>query len=338
MTSNTGSRKRGISLELELKVVEMYQSGATFNEITKTLFIGGSTVSRVLVRQACPRTKAAQKRTPLQKEILVTQLYSQGIPIREIMDATGLPKHTVFRAVKRQGVQLDRGYGTTRKHELGRKDFFKEIQSEEQAYFLGWMVADGSIHPSLECIEITLSSVDTSILQQFRKSLQTLKPLEFIKDKESNLSRKTGNFTRLVVHSVELVKDLAKYGVVRNKSDKTFYPLLIDDSQIHSAFMRGLLDGDGCVSWGPKFHSRTCHWLGTQELLVGVAAHLERFAGVSHREPGLTSHHRYLHRLNYYSKADLNKIYEFLYGNASADLWLERKRVKLETLVNSYVR
>jgi len=54
-------------------------------------------------------------------------------------------------------------------------DFFKNIDSPEKAYWLGYLTADGYILPN--GYKVTLASKDLEIIKRFKKSIQSEHPI-----------------------------------------------------------------------------------------------------------------------------------------------------------------
>jgi transposase-like protein len=309
---------------IEQQVIEMYHKGFTYSQIIKALDIGSGTITRIFKKHQVKLIRARE----------AIEMYMQGVPMKTIASTLEVNENTVLRIVKRNGHSLNRGHGVTRKHAIVREDFFEEITTEEQAYFLGWMISDGSVKSSLEGIEITVSPKDDYILKVFCDSLGTQKPLERVIGTGYS---KGQEYSRLAVFSKQLVNSLIKLGVVPSKSSKTIYPNIKEDSAIQSALIRGLFDGDGCISINKKGQGRTFYLVGTYPLLFGVSLALSKYCGVNLKEPiGLT--HDYIHSLTYYSRTNLAAIHQFLYGNATPELLLQRKFIKFNQVINSYAR
>jgi DNA-binding transcriptional regulator WhiA len=115
-------------------------------------------------------------------------------------------------------------------------DYFKNIDSENKAYWLGFIQADGSIDgPRENQLRIKVQTSDKVILEKLIIDLGYNGP---IKEKH--------NFVYINITSKELTDDLKKLGIVRNKTFKTNY-LQLGDFQNH--YLRGLFDGDGCACY-----------------------------------------------------------------------------------------
>lgn len=119
--------------------------------------------------------------------------------------------------------------------------FFDVIDTEEKAYWLGFIMADGCIR-KIKCtymLTIELSSVDEEHLIKFKKCIKSDAPIA---------RRKNRNMSNIRVYNNHLVQQLIEKGCVFNKTINGHVPIdiLIDKSLI-AAYLRGYCDGDGFI-------------------------------------------------------------------------------------------
>lgn len=115
--------------------------------------------------------------------------------------------------------------------------YFKNIQ-HIQAWLLGILAADGCICKNT----ITIS-------QSGKEGLKIITYIKKITNFKGNIlitQPKKGNIVyTLAIRSAEIIEDLKKYNIVPRKS--LSYKLPILDDSIFYSFLRGYIDGDGCV-------------------------------------------------------------------------------------------
>ena len=135
-----------------------------------------------------------------------------------------------------------RGVGYTSKTD---QKILSVIDSEYKAYFLGFLLSDGSItnktsSGNYQTISLEIHNRDRYILEMINKEvLKGSGKLECAKNRETSYLR---------VHGVQLVKEVSKYGLVPNKS-KTLNSLTnLVSKELYSHFIRGLFDGDGTAN------------------------------------------------------------------------------------------
>jgi predicted DNA-binding protein YlxM (UPF0122 family) len=125
-----------------------------------------------------------------------------------------------------------------RKYNLNEDKIFND--SREKFYWIGFIAADGCIADN-RTLAIELKSIDKKHLQKFANFLETNKP---IKDRINNLNVEC---SRITIHSVNIVNELAKYNVVSNKSKIFTIPVEKIPKEYIYDFVRGIIDGDGCI-------------------------------------------------------------------------------------------
>ena len=120
------------------------------------------------------------------------------------------------------------------------------IKTEEDAYILGFILADAYICEQRNAVRIKLHHRDEDILHKINKYLDS--DVE-IKHEYHSI---TGNkMSYLYFSSVELIATLKKYGICRNKSLKeVFYHDM--PSELKKHYIRGIIDGDGFITKDPS--------------------------------------------------------------------------------------
>lgn len=112
---------------------------------------------------------------------------------------------------------------------------FAQLESAEEVYWLGFLLADGNVQP--RSLRVELSNKDRDHLEKFKSFMST----------EAPIKNTCKDCCKLLVCSTVLVQHLAKYGIVPNKSNVTYTPNQIPSSLL-GHFFRGVFDGDGWVT------------------------------------------------------------------------------------------
>jgi hypothetical protein len=124
------------------------------------------------------------------------------------------------------------------------RTFFQSIDSEEKAYWLGFVTADGSV--SNAQLTLRISSKDRGHLELFKKDLRFEGPVKDFEPRLSTYGGKaiaSGKMSSITISSVDIVRDLNKLGIHRNKSFSV--EPWQGPSGLMSHYWRGVLDGDG---------------------------------------------------------------------------------------------
>ena len=137
---------------------------------------------------------------------------------------------------------------------LFRSDYFDFIDSEDKAYFLGFLMADGntSITNGQYALKLSVASKDAHIIDDFLKTIQsTNKAREFMAriEKSTLASVKTPSSQYGVsLSSKHMVSRLIELGVVPRKTGLESFPSSQMPSELYPHFFRGYFDGDGTIS------------------------------------------------------------------------------------------
>jgi hypothetical protein len=220
--------------------------------------------------------------------------------------------------------------------ELGNKgkwynfneDYFENIDTEDKAYFLGFIVADGCVSDVSNCINITQK--ETDILYEFKKYIDFEGPI---------FSSKKKNISSINISSVKMKSDLDKLGIHSNKTMVVKYPHIPRNLQNH--FIRGVFDGDGCISHrtdkrdsSQRGQFNICS--GSQEFIKVYYDKLVEYCNLSGKNkircPKGTCQIAKYYVCDWGSMSDIEKICEFLYKDAT--IYLERKKETFDKIVS----
>lgn len=129
------------------------------------------------------------------------------------------------------------------------EDYFKVIDSEEKAYMLGFIYADGNVSDSSKDkhyrLRITLENSDIKILNIFKNLLGFEGDIK-VRELKSNQRDTRGYYIcELSVSNKILITDLVNLGVVPNKTFNIQFPSI--PQNLYKHFIRGFFDGDGSI-------------------------------------------------------------------------------------------
>ena len=145
---------------------------------------------------------------------------------------------------------------------------FDIIDTEEKAYWLGFLYADGYISSTNNTVELSLKSTDYEHLNKFKVFLQYRGDVKIssIKCKDKSYSR-----CRLSVTDKHFHDRLVRLGCIPKKSLILKFPSLniFSNKDLVIDFIRGYIDGDGCLSFTSNGRL-TIQIVGTKEFLDGI--------------------------------------------------------------------
>ena len=173
--------------------------------------------------------------------------------------------HNVQRQVL-TGWLLAKGYTIENRRALKSFNihYFDEIDTEEKAYWLGFLFADGAITQCQHSydIELSLKIDDKNHVAKFAKAVG-----------KSYINNNSTYRSRCTLGSKHMFNVLSNYGCTTRKSLTLKFPnqSTFKDKHLIRHFIRGYVDGDGCLSWGNKEHTRCAiSILGTKDFLTSI--------------------------------------------------------------------
>ena len=141
--------------------------------------------------------------------------------------------------------------------------FFEKIDTEEKAYWLGFLYADGFVSSNEDKIELGLAEKDLHHIEKFKQALNLSNKISY---------RESSKSYRISFRSQSCKADLIKQGCVPKKSLILKFPT---EEQVPfyllRHFIRGYFDGDGWFSNTPD-----CFQVG----LIGTLDFINGFLNV----------------------------------------------------------
>ena len=220
-------------MENDQKIIDLYKSGLSIRKISKKTSVSFSQIRRILIRNnIIARSNKIDNDT--EKDII--EKYQNGISSEKIAEEYGFNSSTVCRVLKRNNVEIKGAKHFNRKYEIN-ENYLEIIDTEDKAYFLGFMYADGHVYKRKSGFSLTLHNKDFDILKTFGNLL-------YKNPTDSNFDI-CDKYTAFGVCSVKMTNDLISHGCVPAKTFKITMPEINEKLMHH--FLRGFYDGDGCI-------------------------------------------------------------------------------------------
>jgi hypothetical protein len=183
--------------------------------------------------------------TDLQKiQIIKEYTESETITCLDLALKHKLNREAVRVFLKRRGIKI-RKMGRDGIERKFNHSFFEKIDTEEKAYFLGLMYADGCIHKNIT--RLALQEDDKDILEKFLKSLEA----NFNLYLDNSPQKKNPKWKKRYVLSLTnktMVKNLISVGCLYKKTKILKFPTKDQvPENLLRHFIRGYIDGDGCI-------------------------------------------------------------------------------------------
>lgn len=204
--------------------------------------------------------------------------------------------------------------------------FFSEINTQEKAYILGFLYADGCNYSKRNRTLLTLQENDKEILNKIKECIEYTGDLIYVCKNPPHQNQWT-----LSLSSKEISEDLNKLGCVPRKSLILTFPTeeQVPSHLIHH-FIRGYFDGDGCLSMNKNTQSYNLSFVGTFEFLSGVLNTLHQDIGISLKKICKINHKqdRNTYLLSISGRNQLKKVLNWLYKDST--IYLDRKYTKFK--------
>lgn len=227
--------------------------------------------------------------------------------------------------------------GTNRVYEFN-EEYFETIDTEEKAYWLGFIYADGCICKSIKEYDtkvfyFILKRSDRSSLEKFCNSIEI--STDIIKNRSIVKNNKKYPNSRITIHRQEFINHLMDKGVCFRKTFKTEFPYNKISEGLYHHFIRGYFDGDGCITFSNKnTSSPSVSIIGTENFLRDIEKQFIKHIEFKKKEklsiPKSSPNIRYL---QYGGRYKAIKIKDYLYKNAN--IFMERKKERFD-LVEDY--
>lgn len=235
---------------IEQEIIKLYKEGLSGKKIEEQTGVSASQVRRILKRN---NVKARSNKTEdtLEKDII--NKYNQGVSSEQIAKDLNLSASTVCRILKRNGIDIKGATHFNRKYEL-KENFFNSIDTDEKAYFLGFLYSNGYLQSNRQSIRFYIHKQDMEILLKFQSLI--------FEDNYEFKYIEEGNYISLYIYSSVMYNDLIKHGCTLNKDFNITLPMLQDNLML--PFLRGLYDGSGTIQ----------HKLNSNNLLILITGNL----------------------------------------------------------------
>ena len=258
------------------------------------------------------------------KEALEEQL-NKGMTIKEVASILGVSKTTISRYNQMYGLKSKIGKQGARRHKFN-EEYFRRIDTEEKAYWLGFIAADGCVYKNSNAwrLQINLKSSDKHHLEKFQAAIGSNYK---IAEKLVN----TSEVCQLKINSKTLCEDLISLGIIQRKSLIVRMPNIKPDLIRH--FIRGYFDGDGNIK---NFDDKN----GRHRHNFNIAGGIDMLKDINKELPCDLDLYKIKRTKSVFSlettaKEKLISIYNYLYNDST--VCLERKKDIFSNLMSRLV-
>lgn len=305
------------------QIIELYKSGLSYDRIQDKTGINANKVKRTLKEynvqlRSFKNGEEIRRSFTHEEETEIIKAYNNGVGLTSIAKMFNCSPVPARNMLIKNGVKIRNKEEAHEYQKMGIDEcYFDTIDNQDKAYILGLLFSDGTNcirgkNKNEYYISICLKIDDMYILDKIRTKMGIERKIRVHKRKSDGRE-----YARLEIKNKHMSLRLEELGVVQNKTFITQFPEYLREDLIPH-FIRGLMDGDGCIAKSLK----SILFAGSHEMMCGLVKQFEKYLGFTvhivkiKHSPGISS--VAVSRLE--NKA---KLLHWLYDNA--DLKLERK-------------
>ena len=292
------------------KIVNMYvNEGIPYSKIAKDLKIDHKKIREILIENKVKinSDRISVKQFTEEQKKQIVEMYKNQIGTREISKLFKCNPSKIKTVLDKNSILIlkkQRQYGCN-------DNFFEKINNELNAYWLGFMYADGNVGLENNSITLNLAKKDEDHVWLFKQHLDSDHPIRY--EERSTFGSKR-QFCKLTVNSEKMKNDLIKLGCIPNKSLTLKFPTEEQvPKELIIPFIRGLIDGDGFVS-------KNTNNLGLCGTLDVVTNTFKNLFGEREKKYYTNGNSKENWSFKIHSKADFEFATNLLYENAKVYL------------------
>ena len=260
--------------------------------------------------------KGVSKLGPYEQDI-VNYYIAEKWSISKIAKFYKCCNQIVKRVLDKYNVPM-RSLSEQRRKYYVNEHFFDVIDTEEKAYVLGFIAADGCL--TNRTLKIGINEKDIEILEKIKKAMDSNYKIYHRKGYMTFTGYKAGPTCSLEMKRGQLADGLEKHGIVARKTYILEFPNFLP-KELMPHYIRGYFDGDGCFSTkGSRAVKVTI--LSSMKFCDGLNTHLNLMGITSHYEHARNADER-IGRLDITAKESVKKFLDYIYQDAT--IFLERK-------------
>jgi intein-encoded DNA endonuclease-like protein len=311
---------KSLDEESQAQIIKDYRSCGKFSDVARKWNVDFRTIRDFIKTED---VTLIPKKMNITKDIedAVVNSYENGDRLYKIHEITKVPYRKILNIIKSRDIQL-----TGNRWYKYNKNFFDIVDTEEKAYWLGFIYADGGVYSDggkINTLTIKLAKKDVKHLEKLKSTLGATNPIKFRTVTKCMPNGKVGTFYSAMLRftSKHIFETMCKHGCVPNKSLVTEFPsngTIPEWLVCH--FIRGYFDGDGCITINKKNNQPHFSILGSRNFLLAIQSIFVNARGLSLTKLSKPSA---IHRMSYGGRLNCLAIRDYLYKDAT--IYLDRK-------------
>jgi hypothetical protein len=319
--------RKVVTPEQKAKVIELYQSGLGSDTIGKQLGIQPANVLKILKKAGVDRRPIVRKKIQISDEPKIIEMYQDGMSAPEIAEQYGVQHTMILRYLEKNGIDRRSAEEAHRIYPI-HEDFFDVIDTQEKAYFLGFLYADGNNSKEANYVRVDLARKDRDILVKLANLIYLENPERHIKEQDREKEYKgkeviyhTSYFN---INSKHICGKLEELGCPQRKGLILTFPQWLTDHELQRHFIRGYYDGDGGVYLTDvKTRGATTKMISTLAFCRSINTIIMTQTGIQFGEPYNDVEDKDVYTVHLAGNRQIAHFLDWLYKDAT--IYLDRK-------------
>lgn len=307
------------------KIKEMVEEGFAAKRIAKKLNLNFKEVQQTIQDNGW-EIKKEEFSDSCKSNII--NLYESGVSAKNLGIKYSIDKRRIQRWVRGKG--LERSLGEAHRFTHFNENFFDSIDTPAKAYWLGFFYADAYNCEQTNTVHVTLSKKDKNHLKLLADALNL--PSSNIKVYNSKIGNKEYPTVSLRFYSKHMCNSLREKGCPQAKSFILTYPDWLDIS-LHNHFIRGLFDGDGCLSKRKSNDEWKWSLVSTKEGCNKIQQIILRETDLAIKYHCISKENKNTYELETNGNEKIHNLMKWLYEDSTSKTRLDRKYQKYEELI-----
>lgn len=293
------------------EIIEKYNNNISQATIAREYGVSKTTIRRKLLENGVIEFSLDDT---IENEIC--EYYSQRKSLADTAKKFSYQTQHISAILYKHNIDVLDHYDAHRKYSFN-KHYFDIIDTQNKAYILGMLAADGNVCATDNSIMLGLQEEDIDILYRINDELDNNKPLQYFEKNKQNSNWK--NIYRIVIYSYEMQNALIFNGVVPDKSHCLQFPNNLDDS-LFFHYLRGYFDGDGFISKDGRriIITSTCYFCETLRDILKFKYGIECYVDYCNNDYDVITRNLIICRIK-----EVAHFGELLYEDA--DIYMQRK-------------
>lgn len=295
--------------ERDQAIIDLYRSEASMALIVQRAHVSIPTVYKTLKKNGIP-LRVQERRLDESTKLAILYDYSHYSSISKLRHKYNCSYDKIISVLRE--FSAPEISACARQNPAFLERYFEVIDSPAKAYWLGWLITDGSVNS--HAISMTLREEDEDILYALQDDLKL----------SGHVSPFQEKYVTFKVTSKAMSQDLSVYGIVQNKTSSVCFPALPDSLLPH--LIRGAFEGDGWISIMAR-NGKPIYELG----FTGNEKTVAQFntivsAAIQKPQKHITPNHS-IWKVRWSSKPEVDAILHWMYQDCGV-CYLKRKRDK----------